>query len=548
MSTIDSELERANKLLRETAFSEAFVIFNNIITQDPNEYRAWVGVGMYMNMTCQYKEAKENFEFVTQQQPNNAVAWYGLAQTLNNMGNPIEACRAIDRAVQIAPNNRSVQLYRAVCYASLGATPEQICEMFTCWGKMFADPITDRAPPFSRPSCTRQQASKKLKIGYVSADLRHHSVAFFMEPVFAHHNPEQVEVYVFSNSTIEDDYTERMKQNVPHWIKIYDQSDDAVFRTIRDIGIDILVDLSGHTLGNRLSLFAMRPAPVQVTWIGYMYPTGMKAIDYRLTSFPLAPPGTEKYYNEALFRTSTSSMYVPPSEVDMNTVPPYMHNAYPTLVSLNHSRKITDTMLNVWHQILKQRPQAQLLILTKELSQEKAFENMLPRLEKLGMPLERIFVSKQLPLSEFMKLGDIADIQLDTYPISGGTTTLHALWMGLPVIGYEGVDAMSISTASILRMCQLDDWIASDEQSYVNAVLDLIDHPEKIQTFRESCRDIMRSSAPMNYSVTIKELENSYRLMWINYLIKEKKYLDSTHNLTTILDSLPYTAAAQVSP
>jgi protein O-GlcNAc transferase len=540
MTTIDSELAKADKLMREFAFSEAFIIFNQVICQQPNDYRAWIGVGMYMNMTCQYKEAKENFEFVTQQQPNNAIAWYGLAQTHNNMGNSLEACRAIDRAVALAPNNSAAQLYRAICYASLGATSEQICELFTCWGRLFADPVTDRAPPFAQPLYSRQQASKKLKIGYVSADLRHHSVAFFMEPVFANHSQEQVEVYVFSNSALEDDYTERMKHNVAHWHNIHGRTDAEVFNTIRELHIDILIDLSGHTYGNRLELFAMRPAPVQVTWIGYMYPTGMKAIDYRLTSVPLAPPGTEKFYNEALFRTSTGGMYTAPANIEVSTIPPMMQNGYPTLVSLNHSRKITDAMLSVWHRIMQLRPQAQLLLLTKEISQEKALQSMLPRLENLGMPLDRIFVSKQLPLSEFMTLGDLADIQLDTSPVSGGTTTFHALWMGLPVVALPGVDAMSTSTASILKMCQLEKWIRHNDDSYIEAVLDLIDHPEKIQNFRQNCRSIMCNSPFMDFASSTAELEKAYRLMWINYLLQEKKYLDSSHDLEQILGALPH--------
>jgi predicted O-linked N-acetylglucosamine transferase (SPINDLY family) len=537
MTTIDSELATAHKLLREGAFSEAFVIFNHIIVRQPNELRAWVGVGMYLNMTCQYNEAKLNFEFVIDQQPDNAVAWYGLAQTHNNLGNSVEACQAIDRAADLAPTISDVQLYRAICYASLDATPEQILELFSHWGQAFADPLTARAPPFAPPANSRQQAHKKLKIGYVSADLRDHSVAFFMEPILAHHNPHQVDVYVFSNTKEEDDYTARMKRNVAHWINITNHNDSELYQTIRDLDIDILIDLSGHTYGNRLGLFALRPAPIQITWIGCMYPTGMKAIDYRLTSYSLAPPGTEKLYNEILFRTTTGGVYTPPAGVTVEAEPPCVRNGYSTLVSLNHSRKITDAMLEIWQQILQARPHAQLLILTKELSQEQAEENMLPRLEKLGLPLDRIFISKQLPIEQFMALGEIADIQLDTHPISGGTTTLHALWMGLPVVALPGTDAMSTSTASILTMSRLEEWIAVNENDYIAKALDWIDHPEKIRHFRTSNQTLMQQTAYMDYASSTAEIEKAYRLMWFNHLLGKTVFTDANHDIEQVIQT-----------
>lgn len=528
----------AEKLLRDGEYSESFKAYNHLITKNPNDYKAWNGVGMYMLMTCQFKEAKANFEFILQQDPDNVVAWYGLAQTLNNLGNKLEACNAIDKASFIAPRNSSVQLFRSVCYAELGASPEQIYELFKCWGEMFADHITHKAPAFPKQECNAHNISKKLKIGYVSADLRNHSVAFFMEPVFAHHNTQNHAIYVFSNSKQEDSYTARMKENVEHWMDIYEKNDEEAYQLIKEQEVDILVDLSGHTLGNRLTLFAMRPAPVQLTWIGYMYPTGMKAIDYRLVNYAIAPPGTEKYYNETLFRTRSGSMYSPPPEVQVSAEPPLIHNGYPTLVSLNHSRKITDHMLGLWRKILMLRQDARLVILTKEISQEKAFENLIPRLEKLNMPLDRIHVLKQLPLHEFMTLGDVADVQLDTSPVSGGTTTLHALWMGLPVVAFAGLDAMSISTASALRVCKLDDWIVQNEEDYISKVLELIDNPEKIREFRQTCQNTMRSSPFMDYDTSTTELEKSYRLMWINYLLQEKKYIDSSHDIDAIIGAL----------
>lgn len=538
MNPTDTDHAAANKLMRRGEFSMAFQAYNNIISTDPTDYRAWNGLGMYMLMTCQFKEARENFEFVIQQDPSNAVAWYGLSMALNNIGHKLEACQAVDKAASLAPNNSAIQLNRAVSYAELGASPSQIYELFKCWGEMFADHVTDMAPVLEKPEYNFKNITKKLKIGYVSADLRNHSVAFFMEPVFSHHNKENHEIYVFNNSYQQDEYTAIIKANVDHWFDIFEKTDEDVYNLIRELEIDILVDLSGHTMGNRLAVFAMRPAPVQVTWIGYMYPTGMKAMDYRLVSYAIAPPGTEKYYNEALFRTTSGAMYTPPPAVQVSADPPLTHNGYLTLISLNHSRKITDHMLGLWRKILMLRLDARLVILTKEISQEKAFENMIPRLEKMDMPLDRVHVLKQLPLKEFMTLGDVADVQLDTSPVSGGTTTLHALWMGLPVVAFAGVDTMSIASASALRVCKLEDWIVQNDDSYIAKVLELIDNPDKIKNFRQTCQDTMRTSPFMDYVASTAELEKAYRLMWINHLLQEKKYIDSSHEIDSIVDVL----------
>ena len=536
MNQPDSEHDIADKLLHKGDYSEAFKIFNGIVCKNPNDIRGWVGIGMYMIMTLQFNEARANFEFIIQQEPNHALAWYGLAQTHYNMGNSYEACKAIDQASSIAPNSSSIQLFRAICYAALGATPEQVCELFKCWGECFSDPITDSSPQFSAPEYNEQNINKKLKIGYVSADLRFHPVAFFMEPVFAKHNKSTCEIYVFNNYSSKDSYSNRIESYVDHWFDIYDKTDDEVYALIKENSIDILIDLSGHTMGNRLSVFARRAAPVQATWLGYMYPTGMKAIDYRITSFKLAPPGLEQSFNEHLFRMTAGAVYAPPLPVNISAEPPMVKNGYPTLISLNHSRKVSDQMLELWRRILLARPLAKLIILTKEITQEKAFENLLPRLEKLDLPLERVFISKEIPLYEFMTLSDVADIQLDTHPISGGTTTLHAIWMGLPIVALSGGSSMSNSSASILNMCKLGEFNTENEDAYFYKVLDLIDNEEKIRNFRANSQKHLQDSPLMDYVGFATELEKSFRLMWINHLLQHKKYLDSSHDIDLMVE------------
>lgn len=195
-----------------------------------------------------------------------------------------------------------------------------------------------------------------------------------------------------------------------------------------------------------------------------------------------------------------------------------LRNGYPTLISLNSSGKITDEMLRVWAKILHERVDARLIILVKEDSADAAQAHMQPRVEAAGMPLERVSVLHQQSLRQFMELGHIADIALDTSPISGGTTTLHTLWMGMPVVTLDGVRGVESSTALILKGLGFGGEVTQDLESYIDATLSLMERHSHLQELRRNMREQLRSSWVMDYATRTAELEKSFRLMWLNYL------------------------------
>ncbi|MEG2565896.1 MAG: hypothetical protein RSA84_06775, partial [Acinetobacter sp.] len=261
-----------------------------------------------------------------------------------------------------------------------------------------------------------------------------------------------------------------------------------------------------------------RAAPVQVTWLGYMQTLGMKAMDYRLVDAGIAPPSHAPYYSESLFYLEAMACYAPPAYAPLCEEPPMLRNGYPTLISLNSSGKITDEMLRVWAKILHEREDARLIILVKEDSADAAQAHMQPRVEAAGMPLERVSVLHQQPLSQFMELGHIADIALDTSPISGGTTTLHTLWMGMPMVTLDGARGVESSTALILKGLGFGGAVTQDLQAYIDATLSLMDRYSHLLELRRSMREQLRSSWVMDYATRTAELEKSFRLMWLNYL------------------------------
>ena len=529
-------VKSANLKLKEGQGVSALEIFNALIMERPLDMKAWAGVGMAMAMTQQWKHALETFEFVLSQDPRNETALYGLSAVRQAMGDHQGAQQAIEAACEAAPTNWIIHRYKGHIYATTGASPAKILDIYSDWGRRFADPITNKAQPFPALSKAQKNPSRKLKVGYVSGDLRCHPIAFFIEPIFKYHDPSQIDLHVYSTLPVKDQYTQQLQSNVPHWYDVFHLSDDDLFKLIRKHQIDVLVDLSGHTVGDRLMVFARRAAPVQVTWMGYMHPLGMKAIQYRFSDPNSIPPESKKYYNETPFYIANGSTYSPPSHCKLYEQPPILKNGYPTFISLNNSRKVTDGMLQLWNQILQQIPDARLILLTDEIDPVKAEEHMRPRVMDLGLPTERITISKKVALDEFMSLAEIADIQLDTSPVSGGTTTYHALWMGLPIVCLDGNDASSKSTATILKQVGNHYWVTDNEQAYVNKAIELAKNANLLTQIRMNSREKMLHSSVMDYAQRTAEIEKSCRLLWFNYLLKKQEFTHSNYDIANVIE------------
>ncbi|ABE50902.1 tetratricopeptide repeat protein [Methylobacillus flagellatus] len=506
----------------EHNYLEALSKYTASLEAGNGQIQTWLRIGNLFLRTMKYQQAAETMEFVLGMDPQNIEAIYGLAIAYFYLGRHEEACAFIDHVAETAPDNATYALDRANIHSLARPDPARKRQLYEAWGQRFADPLGKHPAAFDHD----RAPDRVLRIGYVSGDMRHHAVAYFMEPVFAHHDPAQVETFVYATSREQDAVTERLRQYVPHWHDVSRLNDEALHALIRQHKIDILVDLSGHTHGNRLFVFARRAAPVQVTWLGYVGSTlGMQGMDYRLTDWGMDPAGNERYYVEKLFRLHCMASYIPPDDAPLEPVPPMLQGNPPTLASLNSSRKLTDSALLVWKQILEARLDAQLLIHVQEKSVEDAVNTIEPRLIRLGLPLDRIIVSPMVPMEEFMTRGQIVDIALDSFPVSGGTTTLHTLWMGLPIIAMDATDAVSASTASTLKGLGLHDWVAATEEAYVAKVLHLLDHPEYLVEHRARARQLLQQSVLMDYAGRCRDLETAYRQLWLNHLLGEPRFL-----------------------
>jgi protein O-GlcNAc transferase len=530
--TLEQELHRINTtLVPQHQFLEALTQLMLLAKEHVADAQLWLLIGHVYTRMAYWTDAIAALETAIALNPQLHAANRLRALALFSMGQQQQACDLIDKVVKKSSESGDWML-RAYLHAHTSRDPMKALQMARDWGKRFADPLTRNAKPLK---VADRNPRKRLKVGYVTADFREHSVAFFMQPVLEHHNPNDVEVHVYSNGP-SDQVTTQMRALVPHWHEIQADSDETVCEKIRQHGIDVLVDLSGFTHGHRLGVFARRAAPVQVTWLGYMQTLGMKAMDYRLVDAGVAPPGHGGYYSEALFYLFCMSSYVPPAYAPLSAEPPMLRNGYPTLVSLNNSAKITDATLRIWARILQARPDARLIIVVKEENADAAQAHMQPRVQAAGMPLERVSVLQQQPLRNFMELGHIADVALDTSPISGGTTSLHTLWMGLPIVAMDAVRAVDASTARMLRgkLAPLGE-VAKDAQSYIDAALSLMNSPQRLVQIRAQSRTCLKKSVLMDYGSRTKELEKAYRLMWLNYLHGHRKALSTETALSSLL-------------
>lgn len=520
-ASLEQELHRINTtLVPNHQFLEALTELMLLAKEHVTDAQLWMLIGHVYTRMAHWTDAVAALETAIALNPELHAANRLRALALFSMGQQQQACKLIDRVVKKSSESGDWML-RAYIYAHASRDPMKALQVARDWGKRFADPLTRNAKPLK---VLDRNPRKKLRVGYVTADFREHSVAFFMQPVLAHHNPDDVEVHVYSNGPA-DHITQRMRTLVQYWHEIQGISDEAVCAKIRQDGIDVLVDLSGFTHGHRLGVFARRAAPVQVTWLGYMQTLGMKAMDYRLVDAGIAPPSHAPYYSEDLFYLHCMASYAPPAYAPLCEEPPMLRNGYPTLVSLNNSGKITDDMLRVWAQILHARDDARLIIMVKEQDADAAQAHMQPRVEVAGMPLERVSVLHQQPLDQFMEVGHIADIALDTSPISGGTTTLHSLWMGMPIVTMDAVRGVDSSTARTLAGLGWQHWVTKSDQEYVERALAFMNNPGGLKKLRTETRDRMRCSALMDYASRTDELEAAFRLMWLNYLRGDRKTL-----------------------
>lgn len=354
-----------------------------------------------------------------------------------------------------------------------------------------------------------------LRVGFVSGDLGLHPVTNFLEPIWNSINRENFSLYAYATSMLNDEATTRLKGKATAWHCVKDKSDVELARLICEDQIDILFDLSGHTAYNRLPMFALKPAPIQISWIGYPGTTGLDSMDYRIINKNYTSPGfLDKQFTEKL-------IYLPFSKVfeyegncpDVNTLPA-IKNDFFTFGSFNRTKKINNETLSIWATILNKLPAARLIIGAVSSNQTREF--LCSKLEGLGIKEERFEFYDRLSVNDYLKLHHNIDMLLDTFPYGGGTTTNHALWMGVPTLTLNGDKLASVASAGFMRTFRLDSFVAYNKDEYIEKAIYWANNTSELNNIRLTMRERIlalgqEKANPSEY------LEKALRKTWSLY-------------------------------
>ena len=360
----------------------------------------------------------------------------------------------------------------------------------------------------SYPSPTWQH--KKIRAGYLSADLRDHAVGKFVRPFFFNYNQDNFDIFVYQLNKDSDFVTEDLRSASVHWRNLAGTEFAEIARVIHEDEIDILVDLGGHTAGNALPVFAYRPAPVQLSGIGYFNSTGIYECDGFLSDIYCAPEETSPYFTEKLLRLPhTHFCYQPYKTFPAVSPPPCLKNGYITFGSFNNFAKVNDGMLRLWREILLRVADSRLLLKHQLLGTEEGREYTLARLKKLQLPLARIEL-RPYSAAYLQEYADM-DIALDTTPYPGGLTTCEALYMGVPVVSLTGNRHGARFGKSFLCNLGLGELAAEDAIQYVNTAVAMAGDRDLLLVLRQNLRRMMQASPLMNVQAYMQDVENLYR-------------------------------------
>ena len=497
----------------------AQLLCEDVLESDPGQADALQLLGLMGHRIRDIGSAIDYFTRAIEARPNDAVFLNNLGSMLVQSGRTDEAADLFRRALKVDPGLHAARTNLLFIMVLLeNARPEEVDAEHVAWARIHADPLLSGSRPFANV----RDPERRLRVGYVSADFRQHALSYFIEPAFKLHDRNAFEVFCYHSGRIVDDVTRRLMGHVEHWHEIGNLDDVTAAELIRSNGIDILVDLSGHLRGNRLLLFARRPAPVQMTYLAYPNTTGMAAMDYRLTDAVCDPPGkTERNYREKLVRLPRCMWcYQPRADMPAVSTLPARRNGRVTFASMNGANKVTAHMLSLWARILTAVPDACIVFTTVP---EQGRERIRNALQGAGIDASRITLHDYLHTRDFWALYQDIDILLDTFPCNGGTTTCEAIWLGVPVVSRSGEVFQSRAGLSILGSLGLGELVAASDDAYVETAIDLARDTARLERLRASLRERMRASPLVDAPAYTRDLESAFRGIWRAWCARDPK-------------------------
>ena len=487
-----------NVLRKFHRFEEALGCYTRAVELRPEFGDAWNNLGSTLGTLGNSEGATRLIRLALEKNPDSVPALYNLANNLrdmgrreeaihyfrealrreptfaeahNNLGNlykdmnlPREAMKAYRQALRLKPGY--VAAYSNMLFAMNyveGLSQKEIYREHRRFNGRYGVPLAGSIAPHANVP----DPERRLRIGYISADFRAHAVASFLEPIFRHHDRQNFQIHCYAEVQRPDAVTQRFVEIADVWRSTLDIPDAAVSGQIRADQIDVLIDLAGHTGGNRMLVLARKPAPIQITYLGYPATTGLDTVDYRLTDARTEPVGqSEKFYTEKLYRLPNSLWCFAPGNDYPDVGPlPALSNGYLTFGSMNNYAKIGPSVIALWARLLKAIPSARLLFVT--VTPGETQQRLRSLFQSHGVDPDRLELHDKLDRGAFLKLHQRIDIALDPFPCNGGTTTCDAFWMGVPVLGLRGRTFLSRAGYSLMSTIGLEEHCCATEKDFI---------------------------------------------------------------------------------
>ena len=501
-------------LQRQGRFAEAEARYLKALELDPELAIAHSNLGLIYTHSRQIRHAAACFQRAIELDPGFASAYANLAGMQKDLGRIDESLATLRRALEIdsacmiAHNNLLfIQNY-------LG---EQSGEPLLADARRFGEAAAALAHAYTDwPNLP--DAQRPLRVGLVSGDLGNHPVGYFLEGVLtalAARTGSGLAFYAYSQRLDEDETSQRLRACCKGWVQTIGLTDELLAQRIRADGIDILIDLAGHTAGNRLPVFAWRPAPVQISWLGYFATTGLAAMDYFLADPWTLPPDQEPFFTEQIWRLpETRLCFTPPNvAVDVGALPAQV-NGYVTFGCFNNLSKMNDAVVNLWAQVLQAVPDSRLFLKYGQLAEASVRQHTCARFAVHGIDATRLVFEDYGPRADYLAAYQRVDIALDPFPFPGGTTTVEALWMGVPVLTLQGERFLARQGVGLLMNAGLPEWVATDAEDYVaRAVAHARDLPA-LAALRARLRQQVLASPIYDAPRFAQHFEAALRSMW----------------------------------
>lgn len=504
----------ANYLVDVGRFDEAIEHYQRAIAAAPERATGWIGLSAAYQLKGQIGRSVEAGLEALRRNPAQDTAYGNVAAGLVAMGRVEEAIGLLRQGLpRVADASAIAPMLVATLLYDWRITPEAVLADHVGYGNK----LSDAQKPSGVPFVNRREPDRPLRIGYLSSDLRTHSVASFIRPILEHADRANYRSYGYQTSP-EDGTSAQLRAMMEGWCNTLTMNDAALYERIRHDQIDILVELNGHTMGQRMAMVARRAAPVQVNYCGYAHSTGVREMDYRVVDAVTDPPGAERFATETLVRLPRCFLcYSPPPQSQTPEVGPLPagESGPVTFGSFNAIFKTSPPTMRLWGRVMNAVPGSRLILKTRGLDDPDVARLMREKLAREGVPVERVeLIGFAESLRDHLGLYGRIDIGLDCFPYTGTTTTCEAMWMGVPVVTMTGREHLSRVGEDLLRTVGLAELVASGQADYVERVAGLARDRARLASLRAGLRERMRRSELMDGPGMARAMEAAYRTMW----------------------------------